>query len=432
MNPRQIFRFMSDNWLCVQAIWSSFESRIASENDLIRVMRPLLKPHEVPQEKLRAFVEMTVLSEFRRGGQGYSLSTQWSPIIQHLLNEQRLGLVQEIAINADHLKVHLADIEEAINSGRRTVFFSHAQAMQDRFQSLNRMVESNTKAIYRLVDEAKQAGQSVPLAERYEKVISAWDQYVSPVLEMKSHEKPFDVTMTMVRRSLQNWLADPGIHLLSTDDARKECDNILYLMLDFRERLDRSVDIMTKHLSPLVQRARVSTALAQGAALSFRDITRPDSELAKSSALQLPDKNRQIRKPDEDSLMTFHGELMNYSGKPAPVSVNVSTSLGSRIAKEQRDDVIQMLAWIKRQKPVSDIMLALKTQYPMARAASVTRVLSKLSSDNKLSGMLKINDDQQSYLFDHLKITMNRRSLENEQVLRPTPPSAQYTAVAFQ
>lgn len=432
MKPQRFLRFLSDNWLYVQAIWSSFESRTISEHDLMRVVRPLLGPNDVVQEKISSFVDMAVLSEFKRGGRGYSINTQVVPTIQFLLNEQRLGLVAEISINADHLKVHLGDIQEAINAGRRTGFFSHAQAMQDRFQSLNRMVDSNTKAIYRMVDEAKQAGQSIPLLERYEKVISAWDQYVTPVLQMKLLDQPFDQTMTMVRRSIQNWMADPGIHLLSTEDTRFELDNILYLMLDFRERLDRSVDIMTKHLSPLVQRARVSTALAQGAALSFRDITRPNGDLARSTALQLPDKNRQVRKPDEDSLMTFHSELMSFDGKPASVSVEVATSLSSRKAREQRDDIIHMLAWVKRQKPVSDIVGALVEAYPKARPSSVIKVLSKLSSEAKTRSLLKVNAEQKTYLFEQMKVTMNRRSLEVEPVARPVPPSANYTEVVFQ
>lgn len=432
MKPHIFLRFVSDNWLTVQAIWSSFESRTVTENELMRVVRPLLGPGEVLQEKIKAFVDKGVLSEFRRGGQGYSLNNMWVPMIQNLLNEQRLGLVEEIAINAEQLKVHLSELEETITSGRRTGFFTKAQDMQDRFQSLNRMVESNTRAIYRMVDEAKQAGQSVPLMERYEKVINAWDQYVTPVLKLKSIGEPFDLIMTMVRRSVQNWLADPGIHLLSTDDTRYELDNILYLMLDFRERLDRSVDIMTKHLCPLVQRARVSTSLAQGAALSFRDITRPDSTLTRSSTLQLPDKNRQVRKPNEDSLMAFHAELMSFTGKPDDVSVAVTTSIASRKAKEQRDDIIQMLAWIKRQKPVADIMRALMDQYPSARPASFAKVLSKLSAENAHRKLIKINTDQQVYSFPSLRITMNRRSLETSPVQKPKPPSHIYTEAAYQ
>lgn len=423
---------MSTNWIYIQHIWSSFESRTISESELMRVIRPLLGPGEVVHEKIQSFVDYAVLSEFRRGGRGYSINSQLVPTIQYLLNEQRLGLAAELSVNADQLKVHLAEVEAAINNGRRTGFFKQSQAMQERFQSLNRMVESNTKAIYRMVDEAKQAGQSIPLTERYESVIAAWDEYVTPILQMKSLDQPFDQIMTMVRRSIQNWLADPGIHLLSTDDTRFELDNILYLMLDFRERLDRSVDVMSKHLCPLVQKARISTQLAQGAALSFRDITGPDSELAKSSSLQLPDKNRQVRKPDQDSLMTFYGELINYAGEPAAVSVEVTTSMSARKAKEERDDILHMLRWIKRQKPVKDVVRALMDAYPTARPSSVTMVLGKLSVEESLRKHIKVNPDRQEYLFSNLKMTMNRRSLELDPAPRPKAPSAHYTEVAFQ
>jgi hypothetical protein len=423
---------MSDNWLIVQALWHSFETRTISETDLMRVVRPLLAPNDIPHEKIKMMVDLAVLSEFKRGGRGYSINTHVVPLIQFLLNEQRLGLIAEIAINADQLKVHLADIEKTLNEGRRTAFFEKSQAMQDRFQSLNRMVESNTRAIYRMVDEAKQAGNKIPLIERYEKVIKAWDDYITPALQMKSLNQPFDQIMRMVRLSIQNWLADPTLHLLSTEDTRFELENVLYLMLDFRERLDHSISIMSKHLTPLVHKARVSTQLAQGAALSFRDITHPDSQLAKSPALQLPDKNRQVRKPDQDSLSIFYGELINYAGKPAATAVNVDTSVSSRKAREHRDDLLHMLSWVKQQKAVSDIVRALMTQFPKARPASITKVLSKLSAEAKVRRLIKLNDDRQEYRFEQLMITMNRRSLEREPVARRQPPSTHYTEVAFQ
>lgn len=432
MKPQRFLRFLSDNWLAVHAIHSSFGARTISETDLMRVVRPYLSPHEVPHEKIKVMVDLAVLSEFKRGGRGYSINSQVLPTIEFLLNEQRLGLIAEIEINANQLKVHLADVESTLNAGRRTAFFEKCQAMQDRFQSLNRMVESNTRAIYRMVDEAKQAGNSIPLIERYEKVIRAWDDYITPALQMKSLNQPFDQIMRMVRLNIQDWLADSTLHLLSTEDTRFELENVLYLMLDFRERLDRSIEIMSKHLTPLVHKARVSTQLAQGAALSFRDITHPDSQLARNRGLQLPDKNRQVRKPDQDSLMAFYGELINYAGRPASTSVSVNTAVSSRKAREQRDNILLMLTWVKQQKPVNDIVRSLMTQFPTARAASITKVLSKLSAEDKVRRLIKRNDDRQEYRFEHLMITMNRRSLELEPVVCRVAPLTHYTEVAFQ
>jgi hypothetical protein len=432
MKPTRFLRFLSDNWPAVHALHASFGARTISETELIRVIRPHLSQQVLPHEKIKDMVDLAVLSEFKRGGRGYSINTQVLPIIEFLLNEQRLGLIAEIAINADQLKVHLADIESTLLASRRTAFFEKCQAMQDRFQNLNRMVESNTRAIYRMVDEAKQAGNSIPLIERYEKVIRAWDDYITPALQMKSLNQPFDQVMRLVRLSIQDWLADSTLHLLSTEDTRFELENVLYLMLDFRERLDQSIGIMSKHLTPLVHKARVSTQLAQGAALSFRDITHPESKLMRNRELKLPDKNRQVLKPDQDSLMAFYGELINYAGMPAATSVSVNTAVSSRKARDQRDNILQMLSWIKQQKPVSDIVRALMSQFPNARPSSVTKVLSKLSAEDKVRRLIKLNDDRQEYRFEHLMITMNRRSLELEPVTCRLAPLTHYTEVAFQ
>ena len=90
-----------------------------------------------------------------------------------MLDEQSLGLIEEISANASRLEGHLEELAVALHGGRRTGFFAKSLEMQSRFQTLRRMVESNTRAIYAMVDKAKRSDQSLPLAERYEQVIKA-------------------------------------------------------------------------------------------------------------------------------------------------------------------------------------------------------------------------------------------------------------------
>lgn len=432
MKPHLFLRFFSNHWNLVHKIWDSFESRTFNEADLIRAIKPLLDPSVLPHEKIQDLVNQAVLSEYKRGGRGFSINAQLIPTIQFLLNEQKLGLIAEISLNAEHLKVHLKGIEDAIHSGKRTSFFQKSQDMQDRFQSLLRMVDSNTQAIYRLVDQAKQTGNSIPLLERYASVIQAWDEYITPALEMKSIDHPFDQTMSLVRGSIQTWLSDQGLHLLSTDDTRSELENILFRMLDFKDKLDRSVGTMSRHLYPLVHKARISTQIAQGAALCFREITKPESVFSKDQTLRLPEKKRQVRKPDEDSLTSFYADLVNFDSAVVKTPIKVTASIASRVTREKRDDILEMITWIKRQRPLEDIFKALMAQYPNAKPSSITKVYSKLSADNKIRVLIKRHDDDQEYHFENLIIRMKRRSLENAPVARPKPPSADRSAVALQ
>lgn len=236
MKPRSFIRALGDCWDIVSTIWSRYETRTLTERELLHIVRPFTIGTDQPEQvAVKRMVDIGILSEFSRGGQGYSLNLQIVPFVQFLLDEQSLGLIEEISANANRLEGHLEELAAALLSGRRTGFFAKSQEMQSRFQTLRRMVESNTRAIYALVDKAKRSDQSQPLAERYEQVIKAWDEYVTPALQMKSMGGPFDLSLMRIKRTLQEWQQDPALHLLSMDDARYEIDSILFRMLDFRE-----------------------------------------------------------------------------------------------------------------------------------------------------------------------------------------------------
>ncbi len=428
MKPRSFIRALGDYWDIVSAIWSRYETRTLTERELLHIVRPFTIGTDQPEQvAVKRMVDIGILSEFSRGGQGYSLNLQIVPFVQFLLDEQSLGLIEEISANANRLEGHLEELAAALLSGRRTGFFAKSQEMQSRFQTLRRMVESNTGAIYALVDKAKRSNQGQPLAERYEQVIKAWDEYVTPALQMKSMGGPFDLSLMRIKRTLQEWQQDPALHLLSMDDARYEIDSILFRMLDLRESLNHSIENMASHLAPLVRQAQINARIAQGAALGLQDLGHHSSQLARSDTLALPPRKRRVHKPDQNSLQAWWAQLKELQSiAPDAILVRVPSAAALE-ARERREMSPQMLVWLKSQQPVEDVVAKLMAQYPKARPDSVLRVLTRLTMEDKTAPFIQRHDDMQHYRFEDLEIRMNRRSYNAEPAPRRLAPIAFYS-----
>ncbi|MBN0147708.1 hypothetical protein JTL51_32850, partial [Pseudomonas aeruginosa] len=114
-------RALGDCWDIVSTIWSRYETRTLTERELLHIVRPFTIGTDQPEQvAVKRMVDIGILSEFSRGGQGYSLNLQIVPFVQFLLDEQSLGLIEEISANANRLEGHLEELAAALLSGRRT------------------------------------------------------------------------------------------------------------------------------------------------------------------------------------------------------------------------------------------------------------------------------------------------------------------------
>jgi hypothetical protein len=427
MKPQAFLRTLDEHWLLVSAIWDKFEARAFPEADLYRLGLSFYDQASV-YGVIRKLLLVGILVEFKRGGSGYQFNNQVTPFIQFLLNEQNLGLLGEISLNASQLLVHLEGIQAALIEGRRGDYFDQCSEMQARFSSLSRMCEQNRLAIFRLADQAKQADINIPLSQRYSKVLRAWDEFITPALNMRAPGDPFDVVMRRIMRDIQNWLIDEGMHLLSHEDARYELEVIQYRLLDFKEVLERSINEMALYLSPLVRHVRVNTQVARGAALCFRALAQYNGGLADEHDLRLPAKKRFLRKPNEDSLSAFYAEFMNMEVVAPRDILETAHSLSAVSERKRRSNVPQMVKWLHTNRPVSDMLASLHETFPDADAVSILTAMNHLILNEGTRRKVVRHADRHSYLFEDQHIHMNRRSFENETGPARVPPLAELLA----
>lgn len=412
MKPEIFLKTLTDTWPILSLIWSRHEGRVFSEADLFRAIRANAGfDQQLPTTLAGRLVSAGVLTENKRGGRGFLFNNHLTPFIQFILEEQKLGLIAEITANTDTLHDHLDRIRIALLDGKRSDFFTQCCEMEDRFYVLQRLVDQNTKAIYKLADDAKQADRNLGVAQRYAKVIRAWDDYVTPALQMKSPGQPFSLVMSQATREFQNWLEDFSLSVLSSDDARAQLESVQFRMLDFREALDKSVDLMSRNLGPLVNQARINTQISQGAALAFRHLSKSTLSPQVAQKLKLPGRMRATRRADQLMLLEFHASLMSMKQPDEQQIVKLDEAIINRRTRVPSTSVNEIVHWLKAQRPVEDVMLALRGQFPLVEADSLCQALHVLSHDDNLRRYLITRDDFVSYEFDDLTIMMNRRSL---------------------
>lgn len=422
MKPEIFLKTLTDNWPVLSMIWSRHEGRVFSESDLFRAIRANTGfDQQLPATVANRLVSAGVLTENKRGGRGFLFNNHLTPFIQFILEEQKLGLIAEITANTDTLHAHLDRIRMALLDGKRSDFFAQCCEMEDRFYVLQRLVDQNTKAIYKLVDDAKQADRNLGVAARYAKVIRAWDDYVTPALQMKSPGQPFSLVMTQATREFQNWLEDYTMSVLSADDARAQLESVQFRMLDFREVLDKSVDQMSRNLGPLVNQARINTQISQGAALAFRHLSKSTLSPQVAQQLKLPGRVRATRRADPLILLEFHARLMSADRPDQTRTVNLDEATVNRQNRIRSTTVSEMVHWLKAERPVEDTMLTLRTKFPLAEVENLCQALHVLSHDENLRRYLVTRDDMVSYDFEDLSILMNRRSLTTKPQQKTNP-----------
>jgi hypothetical protein len=241
---------------------------------------------------------------------------------------------------------------------------------------------------------------------------------------MKSPGQPFTTIITQITREFQAWLEDSSLSVLMAEDARNQLESVHFRMLDFREILDRSIDIMSRKLTPLIQQARINTQISQGASIAFRSLAKSGG-LDDDNDLRLPARVRLVRRADSDVLMEFYASFMGMVVKEAVESLPVGLMVEAATRKIRRETVADMIHWIKTARPAEDSCQTLMDKYPMATAQSVCKALSALSRDPSTRSYVTRHNDRRAYVFDGITVTMMRRSFN----LAPQCKISPYTDV---
>ena len=182
-----------------------------------------------------------------------------------LLQEEHLGLAQEISVLVDDLarlgnRLAKAGEIEDYDELRR-----FSRIMDDRVRKIMKLFAHNENAILNIVEQAKADNAVQSLQKRYQAVIEAFDEYIEPMLEMVDIRGDFHACFNTIEEQISAQIEQIDRLGKSYQDKRmleQLRTRILEMHLVGRESLRKSADM----LMPLREELRRNNLITRQAA----------------------------------------------------------------------------------------------------------------------------------------------------------------------
>ncbi len=185
-NPRSLVYALYTHWDTVEALVRLSREFAVLTSDQVLGCIAKVSPQldaEAQGAALRALVSSDILQPCARSSD-LALNAYVLDFVRGLTREHELGL-------AAVLQARVAAIREAtqaLNEGMQGADMDQARGAANRlaelFRQINLQLDQDRHALLELAEQAKSSDASMPIAQRYRRVLEAYDQYVEPMNQM--------------------------------------------------------------------------------------------------------------------------------------------------------------------------------------------------------------------------------------------------------
>lgn len=185
-NPRSLVHALYSHWDTVEILVRLSRDFAALTGD--RILGSIAKATaqqdaEAQGAVLRALVNADILQSLPR-----SSDLQLNPLVlefvRGLTREHELGLAAVLQARV----VAIREATEALNEGMRITDMDAVRGAANRlaelFRQISLQLDQDRHALLDLAEKAKSANSSMPIAQRYRRVLEAYDHYVEPMNQM--------------------------------------------------------------------------------------------------------------------------------------------------------------------------------------------------------------------------------------------------------
>lgn len=185
-NPRSLVYALYTHWDTVEVLvrLSREFAMLTSDQVLgcIAKVSPQLET-EAQGAVLRALVTADILQTSARSSD-LQINAYVLDFVRGLTREHELGLAAVLQARVAVIR----EATEALNEGMRHTDMDRARAaakqLAELFRQISLQLDQDRHALLELAEEAKSADASMPIAQRYRRVLQAYDQYVEPMNQM--------------------------------------------------------------------------------------------------------------------------------------------------------------------------------------------------------------------------------------------------------
>ncbi|NIZ04957.1 MULTISPECIES: hypothetical protein [unclassified Pseudoalteromonas] len=263
---KKLLNTLTEHWGVLELLFKRFKMADFSLKDVqnaIKQKQPSWSNERIYKETNR-LLNQDIIIPLAKSSQ-LEINRAIADFATFLLQEEHLGLAQEISVLVDDLARLGSRLAKAGEIEDYDELRRFSRIMDDRVRKIMKLFAHNENAILNIVEQAKANNAVQSLQKRYQAVIEAFDEYIEPMLEMVDIRGDFHACFNTIETQISAQIEQIDRLGKSYQDKRmleQLRTRILEMHLVGRESLRKSADM----LMPLREELRRNNLITRQAA----------------------------------------------------------------------------------------------------------------------------------------------------------------------
>lgn len=385
-NPRSLVYALYTHWDAVEVLVriSREFAAFTPEQALNAISK--VAPHLDPEGHgavLRSLVNADVLQTMPRSSD-LQINAYVLEFVRGLTREHELGLTEVLQARVAAIRESTEGINEGMKISDMDLVRWSVKKLSELFRQISLQLDQDRHAIYDLAETAKSADSSMPLTQRYRRVLKAFDQYVEPMNQMMDSgpEGTFYHYLEEAERTL-----DFAAEQLTVQGAlyshRLQLRQVAHQAKELRRFGRQVAQQCADTLLPLRDELRQHNALSSAVSsllgqVRKRGLRHTLSRTGAGSPLPLWRNERGFRLQLGDEVRGIMAAARNYV--PQSVSFPQDLSIEAQDWLERVDEA-EIRKHLQRSLPVDSLLDWLKTHYSHLQDATLLRIFHDLQHE---------------------------------------------------
>lgn len=385
-NPRSQVYALYTHWDIVEALVRLSREFAVLTDDQVRSCIAKVSPQldaEAQGAALRALVNADILQTSPRSSD-QQLNAYVLEFVRGLTREHELGLAAVLQARVAAIR----EATEALNEGMAGADMDRvrgaANELAELFHQISLQLDQDRHALFELAENAKSADGSMPITQRYRRVLGAYDHYVEPMNQMMDTglQGTFYRLLEDAERAL-----DLALEQLSVQGAlyshRLQLRQVTHQAMELR-RFGRLVaQQCADTLLPLREQLRQHNALTSAISLLLgqvrkRGLRRALSRHSENSALPVWRSDRGFKLQLGDDVRAIMAAARQYQPQAVAFPQDEPGDAGQLL---EHVDEASIRAHLTRSLPVESLLDWLNTHYAHLQDATLLRLFHDLQHE---------------------------------------------------
>lgn len=184
VRPRQFVRQLYKHWEIIEHLSRlSRELAVFEVSQVLKLVALYSAAEADAAQILRELHEADILQLSGRSD-NLQLNPLLTEFIRGLIHEHELGLSAVLKARIDAIHNASTQIAQAINKQDMDLLRLSAVQLSELLRQIDQQLQQDRSAILDIAEKAKASHVSMPISQRYQAVLNAYDEYVEPINEM--------------------------------------------------------------------------------------------------------------------------------------------------------------------------------------------------------------------------------------------------------